>query len=51
MVKGKNVSEIAEDLDEDLETVIGIHEIAKDFAPEYDVSKIFNAMTSISVTR
>ena len=51
MVKGKNVNEIAEDLDEDLETVIGIHEIAKDFAPEYDVSKIFNAMTSISVTR
>ena len=44
IAKGKSVEVIAENLEEDPDTIERIYETAKDFAPDYDVEQIYNAM-------
>ena len=44
IAKGKDVYEIASDLDEDLDVVQEIFDIAKVYAPDYDVNTIYNAL-------
>lgn len=46
MKKGKNAVVIAEELDEEPETVEQIYGVAKSFAPEYDAREIFKALQS-----
>jgi flagellar motor component MotA len=44
MAKGKSVEEIAEVLEEDVEHIREIYDTAVQFAPDYDVEKIFEAL-------
>jgi hypothetical protein len=44
MAKGKSVYEIVDDLDEEIDVVREIYDIAKDYAPDYDVNTIYNAL-------
>ena len=44
--KGKNIDIIAEELEEEINIVEEIYEIAKNFAPEYNVEEILNAEQS-----
>ena len=44
--KGKNASQIAEELEEDLPVIQDIVIAASDFAPEYDTDAIFKSMVS-----
>ena len=44
MKKGKNTVVIAEELDEEPETVERIYGVAKSFAPEYDAREIFKVL-------
>ena len=44
--KGKAPEMIADELEGDLETIRSICDAASDFAPEYDVDKIYNALHS-----
>ena len=48
--KGKEPETIAEELEEDLETVQHICEIAKRYVPEYDVAEIVNRVQAIHST-
>ena len=41
MVKGKSPETIAEELEEDKETIDRIYAVAGKYAPEYDVDKIY----------
>ena len=41
--KGKSAEQIAEELEEELEVVEQICEVAKQFAPEYDINQIYEA--------
>ena len=45
--KSKTLEVIAEELEEDLELVKRIYDIADGFAPEYDVEKIYERLMSI----
>lgn len=40
--KGKTIAEIADDLEEDLEQVEKIYNAAQEFAPDYDLNKIYD---------
>lgn len=40
LAKGKNVEQIAEELEEKTETIAGIREAADNFAPDYDCNKV-----------
>lgn len=42
--KGKSVNQIADDLEEDVSKIKEIYDVAKDFAPEYDVKKILEKL-------
>lgn len=42
--KGKSPETIAEELDEDISVILPICDVAKDFAPEYDVQEIYEAL-------
>ena len=42
--KGKSVNQIADDLEEDVAKIKEIYDVAKDFAPEYDVKKILEKL-------
>ncbi len=44
--KSKTPEVIAEDLEEDLEQVKRIYDIADEFAPEYDAEKIYTKLMS-----
>ena len=44
--KGKTPAQIADDLEEEISLIQKICESAESFAPEYDVEKIYDAMTS-----
>lgn len=44
--KSKTPETIAEELEEDLEQVKRIYDIADEFAPEYDVEKIYKKLMS-----
>ena len=44
IAKGKSVEVIAENLEEEPGTIQRIYETAKDFALDYDVEQIYNAM-------
>ncbi len=44
--KDKNINIIAEEVEEPIEKVKGICDIAAGFAPDYDVEKIYEAMSS-----
>ncbi|WP_051204420.1 hypothetical protein [Butyrivibrio sp. VCD2006] len=46
LTKGKDVKTIADELDEDIELVSGICDVAKDYAPEYDADKVYDAWKS-----
>ncbi len=48
--KGKEPETIAEELEEDLETVQHICEIAKGYVPEYDVAEIVNRVQALHST-
>jgi len=41
MSKGKSVEEIADDLDENIDSIRDIYNIALEFKPEYDTEKIY----------
>ena len=41
MSKGKSVEEIADDLDENIDSIRDIYDIALEFKPEYDTEKIY----------
>ena len=47
--KGKNASQIAEELEEDLPVIQDIVFAAADFAPDYDPDAIFKSMVSEKV--
>lgn len=47
--KGKDVETIAEELEEEINIVEEIYEVAKNFAPEYDVEKILKAEQKNSI--
>ena len=42
--KGKSVNQIADDLEEDVSKIKEIYDVAKDFAPEYDIKKILEKL-------
>lgn len=42
--KGKSVNQIADELEEDVSKIKEIYDVAKDFAPEYDVKKILEKL-------
>ncbi|MBQ8589838.1 MAG: hypothetical protein IJ486_05235, partial [Firmicutes bacterium] len=42
--KGKSVSVIADELEEDISVVESVCKIAKDFAPDYDSEQIYEAL-------
>ena len=44
IAKGKSVEVIAENLEEEPDTIERICEVAKDFAPDYDVEQIYKAL-------
>ena len=46
MAKGKSVYEIADDLDEEIEKVQTIYDVAKEFAPDYDIAAICEKLAS-----
>ena len=48
--KGKNASQIAEELEEDLPVIQNIVITAADFAPDYDTDAIFKWMVSEKVS-
>lgn len=41
LVKGKSLEEIADDLEEDVDTIKPMYDVAVKFSPDYDVDKIF----------
>lgn len=47
--KNKSPETIAEELEEDLDTIQHIYAIAKDFAPDYDVTKIVEQYKQVSL--
>ena len=47
--KNKSPETIAEELEEDLDTIRHIYAIAKDFAPDYDVTKIVEQYKQVSL--
>ena len=47
--KNKSPETIAEELEEDLDTIQHIYAIAKDFAPDYDVAKIVEQYKQVSL--
>lgn len=47
--KGKSVEVIAEELEEEIEVVRNICEIAKEYAPDYDVEQIHERMQMVAV--
>ena len=44
MSKGKSVEEIADDLDENIDSIRDIYNIALEFKPEYDTEKIYDKL-------
>ena len=44
MKKGKNPAEIAEDLEEEIESILPIYDLAMESAPEYDCEKIYGKL-------
>ena len=44
IARGKSVEVIAENLEEEPDTIERICEVAKDFAPDYDVEQIYKAL-------
>lgn len=44
LIKGKSVEEIADELEEEVDYINKICDIAAKFAPDYDVNKIYKAM-------
>lgn len=42
--KGNSVEQIAKELEEELEVVERICEVAEQFSPEYDINQIYEAM-------
>lgn len=46
LIKNKTPEEIGEDLEEDIEVIRKICDIAKEFAPEYDSEKIYEKYNS-----
>lgn len=48
MVKGKNIEEIASELEEDVKEVARIYCVAAGFAPDYDRDKILMELKSAS---
>ena len=50
MAKGKTVSEIAEDLDEEIDQIRTIYDVAKEFAPDYDITKICDKLAPEEVS-
>lgn len=47
LLKGKTPEEIAEDLEEETDTILPICELAKEFAPEYDSEKIYEKYSKV----
>lgn len=47
--KNKSPETIADELEEDLDTIQHIYAIAKDFAPDYDVAKIVEQYKQVSL--
>ena len=47
--KNKSPETIADELEEDLNTIQHIYAIAKDFAPDYDVAKIVEQYKQVSL--
>ena len=45
--KGKRLEEIADDLEEEIETVLPIYELAMESAPEYDCEKIYGKLRTL----
>lgn len=41
VAKGKDISQIAEELEEDANTIKKIYDVAIKFAPDFDMSKIY----------
>ncbi|MBE5859158.1 MAG: hypothetical protein E7301_03405 [Butyrivibrio sp.] len=44
LIKGKTVETIADEVEEDISTVQSICDVAKEYAPEYDVGSIYAAL-------
>ena len=42
--KGKSINQIADELEEDISKITEIYDVAKDFAPEYNVKKILEKL-------
>ena len=49
--KGKNLEKIAEDLEEEVETILPIYELAVKLAPKYDCEKIYKELHYIKEGR
>lgn len=47
--KQKEVATIADELEEDIETVENICKVAEKFAPEYDVEQIYKELHTVAV--
>ena len=47
LAKNKSLSQIAEELEEDEDTIRPLYEAAKAAAPEYDIDKIYNSLFSL----
>ncbi|MBE5923938.1 MAG: Rpn family recombination-promoting nuclease/putative transposase [Lachnospiraceae bacterium] len=43
LAKGKNLDEIADELEEDVEVIKPMYDVAVKYAPDYDVEKVFEA--------